>query len=61
MNNKAIKPKQKQICIGIHIPVEQHANLQEEARVKAAETGVRHTLSDIVRIAIKKYFAKKDK
>lgn len=59
MNNNAIK--QKQICIGVHIPVEQHANLQEEANIKAAETGVRHTLSDIVRIAIKDYFAKKGK
>ena len=43
------------VCIGVHIPKELHAQVGVVAEKKKKQTGMRYTLSDIVRIALKEY------
>lgn len=45
------------VCLGVYITKSDHAQLKELAEQKKSKLGVRVTLSDEVRAAIKEYLA----
>ncbi len=58
MENAITKPKRAESYIGVYLPVEDRKKITELAERKTAELGVKHSNSDIVRLAVKEYLEK---
>ncbi len=52
------KQKRKESYIGVYLPVEDRKRVVELAVKKTAESGVKHSNSDIIRLAVKEYLEK---
>ncbi len=49
------KQKRKEGYIGVYLPVDDRKKVAELAVKKTAESGVKHSNSDIIRLAVKEY------
>ena len=58
MKNADNKQKRKESYIGVYLPVEDRKRVAELAVKKTAESGVKHSNSDIIRLAVKEYIKK---
>lgn len=60
MVEKAIKPKRSSICIGVYVPKEMHDKLKAYSAQASDKHGIKYSLSDIVRLALKDFFDKNE-
>ena len=58
MIEKVATAKRQSICIGVYVSHEMHDRLKEYSKESEKVHGVKYTLSDVVRLALKDFFDK---
>ena len=58
MVGKTKKARKDSICIGVYVSLEIHDKLKAYSKMSEPRHGVKYTMSDVVRLALKDFFEK---
>lgn len=58
MVEEAATTKRKSICIGVYVSPDMHNKLKKYSKESETMHGVKYTISDVVRLALKDFFDK---